>query len=190
VRSRLAVMTLVCVLLTGCGARDPASSGPNGGGGTTPPATTPVAAQPLTGQGIGPYVMGAELDALTATAALTNVKTTDGCPDFTTADAGGPYFGTVRIVFYQKKIAWITIGSAVVSTVDGARVGLKLAAVKGIYGSKANQLSDGRGGEAVGVRDGAGTGLLFRGAADGTVATIDAGTYDTLEFRFIEGEGC
>jgi hypothetical protein len=135
-------------------------------------------------------VVGADLDALTAAGALTNVKTTQGCPDFTTADAGGPYFGTVTIVFFKRKIDWITIESPIVSTVDGAKVGLKLTAVKAIYGAKANQLTDGKGGAALGVRDGTGTGLLFRGAADGTVATIDAGTYDTLEFRFIEGEGC
>jgi hypothetical protein len=189
VSRRLAVLALVCVALTGCGA--PTSSGPSGPAiATTPPATTPVAYPPLTGQGIGPYVVGAELDALTAAGGLANVKSSDGCPDFTTADAGGPYFGTVTIVFFKKKIDWITIASPVVSTVDGAKVGLKLTAVKGLYGAKANQLSDGRGGTAIGVRDGTGTGLLFRGAADGTVATIDAGTYDTLEFRFIEGEGC
>jgi hypothetical protein len=67
---------------------------------------------------------------------------------------------------------------------------MKLTAVKGLYGPKASQLTDGKGGTALAVRDGPGTGLLFRGAADGTVGTIDAGTYDTLEFRFIEGEGC
>jgi hypothetical protein len=189
VSRRLAVTALVCVGLTGCGAQDPASSGPPGTA-TRPPATSAPATQPLTGQGIGPYVVGAELDALTAADALTNVKTTDGCPDFTTADAGGPYFGTVTIVFFKKKIDWITVASPVVSTVDGAKVGMLLTAVKGVYGAKANQLTDGKGGTAIGVRDGPGTGLLFRGAADGTVGTIDAGTYDTLEFRFIEGEGC
>jgi hypothetical protein len=144
----------------------------------------------VTGTGIGPYTVGAELDALTAAGALTNVKASDGCPDFTTADAGGPYFGTVTIVFFQKKIEWITIASPVTSTVDGAKVGMKLTAVKALYGAKANQLADGQGGTALGVRDGTGTGMLFRGAADGTVGTIDAGTYETLEFRFVEGEGC
>jgi hypothetical protein len=182
-------MVLVSVALTGCRGQDPASSEPPGSG-TAPPATTAVATQPLTGRGIGPYVVGTGLDALTAAGALTNVKTTDGCPDFTTADAGGSYFGTVTIVFYKKKIDWVTIVSPVVSTVDGAKVGMKLTAVKGVYGARANQLDDGKGGTAIGVRDGAGTGLLFRGGADGTVGTIEAGTYDTLEFRFIEGEGC
>ena len=188
-RRRLAALARVCVALTGCGAPDPVPSGPPGSG-TTPPATAAVAIQPLTGKGIGPYVVGADLDALTAAGALTNVKTTAGCPDFTTADATGPYFGTVTIVFFKKRIDWITITSPIASTVDGVRVGMKLSAVKGVYGAKANQLSDGQGGPALGVRDGAGTGLLFRGAPDGTVGTIDAGTYDTLEFRFIEGEGC
>jgi hypothetical protein len=182
-------MALVCVVLTGCGAQDPASSGPPGSG-TAPPTTTAAAIEPLTGQGIGSYVVGTELDGLTAAGALTNVKTTDGCPDFTTADATGPYFGTVAIVFFQKKISWISVSSAIVSTVDGAKVGQTLAEVKGLYGAKANQLDDGQGGQALGVREGGGTGLLFRGAADATVASIDAGTYDTLEFRFVEGEGC
>jgi hypothetical protein len=187
----LAVLALVCAVLTGCGGQDPTSAGPPGPTvGTSPPATTPVAFPPLTGRGIGPYVVGAELDALTGASALTNVKTSTGCPDFTTADAGGPYFGTVTIVFFQKKISWITIESSIVSTVEGAKVGQQLTAVKSLYGAKANQLSDGQGGTALGVRDGDGTGLLFRGAADGTVGTIDAGTYDTLEFRFVEGEGC
>jgi hypothetical protein len=184
----LVALGLLCVGLTGCGPQDPAAAPPPST--TSAPVTTPAALEKLRGQGIGTYVVGADLDALTSAGSLTNVASSDGCPDFTTADATGPYFGTVTIVFFQKKLSWISISSAVVSTVDGARVGQALAEVKAIYGAKANQLDDGQGGRALGVREGGGTGLLFRGAADATVASIDAGTYDTLEFRFVEGEGC
>jgi hypothetical protein len=185
----MVAMGLLCVVLTGCGPQDPASPGPTGGGSSAA-ATTPATLEKLAGQGIGSYVVGADLAALTSAGSLTNVKTSDGCPDFTTADATGPYFGTVTIVFFQNKVSWISVSSAVVSTMDGAAVGQKLTAVKSLYGARANQLDDGHGGQALGVREGGGTGLLFRAAADGTVASIDAGTYDTLEFRFVEGEGC
>jgi hypothetical protein len=185
----MAALATLCVALAGCGSQDPDSPDPDPSARSGPAPTPPVLAT-LTGRGVGPYVVGAGLDALGAADALANVKTSKGCPDFTTADAGGPYFGTVTIVFFKKKISWITISSALVSTVEGARVGLTMAGVKRIYGAKANQLNDGRGATALGVRDGTGTGLIFRAESDGTVGSIDAGTYDTLEARFVEGEGC
>jgi len=185
----MAALATLCVALAGCGPQgpDPPDPGPSARSG---PARTPPALATLTGRGVGPYVVGAGLDALGSADALANVKTARGCPDFITADAGGPYFGTVTIVFFKKKISWITISSALVSTVEGARVGLTMAAVRGIYGTKANKLNDGRGATALGVRDGTGTGLIFRAESGGTVGSIDAGTYDTLEARFVEGEGC
>ena len=180
----------------GCADNEPTT--PGGAVATTtpaaPPAVTPTPppqeAEKLTGRGVGPYVVGAALDALTSSGALANAQTSPGCSDWTTADATGPYSGKVVIVFFQKKISWVVVTSPSLSTVDGASVGMGFAAVKGIYGMKGDGLDDGHGGQALGVRETAGSGLLFRETKDGSVGTIEAGTYDTLEFRFVEGEGC
>jgi hypothetical protein len=182
-----------CVALVGglaaCGAGETANGGETTT--TTTPFVTPTPTiQPLTGKGVGPYAVDATLEDLTAAKALANLKTSDGCPDFATADATAPYSGKVTVVFFKSKLSYLTVSSPAVSTVDGAKVGMTLAEVKDLYGKRGTQLDDGQGGHALGVREGGGTGMVFRTDKSGTVNAIEAGTYDTLEFRFVEGEGC
>lgn len=67
---------------------------------------------------------------------------------------------------------------------------MSLDEVKGRYGGDGVALSDGLGGKALGVLGPSGNGLLFRTDKDGHVTAMEAGRYETLEFRFTEGEGC
>ena len=160
---------------------------------TAAPAPTtpaPPAAEPLAAAGIGPYAVGAKLAALKTSGVLTKLNESTGCPGWATAEGTGVYAGKVAVIFYGGAVNWIEVKSPTLPTMDGAKVGMTLAAVKGIYGSKGMELTDGMGAKAFSVHGKGGLGLFFRTAKDGTVSVIEAGKYETLEFRFTEGEGC
>ena len=158
-------------------------------GGAPPPSTTPPAAEPLAATGVGPYAVGAKLATLKSAGALTKINESTGCPGWATAEGTGLYAGKVTVIFYQGAVNWIEVKSSGLSTMDGAKVGMTLAVVKGIYGSKGTELTDGLGGKALSVHGKGGLGLFFR-TKDGTVNVIEAGKSETLEFRFTDGEGC
>jgi hypothetical protein len=156
---------------------------------TTAPATTPAAAPELSGKGVGPYTVGMALSALKSSNAVVEVNGSNGCPDWKTAKGTGKY-KAVALVFFKDKLDWVEVSTPDFSTVEGAKVGMPLTAVAGAFGSQAKQLSDGLGGKAVGVSQSGGSGLVFRANADGNVNLIQAGAYETLEFKFTDGEGC
>jgi hypothetical protein len=196
----VAVGVAVAVAVAGClvrsegGPKEPIGS--TGGPAATtapptaaPPPTTPPAAEKLASNGVGPYQVGAKLAALKTANVLAGLNESTGCDGWATAQATAPYAGAVTIVFYNGAVNWVEVTSPAISTVEGAKVGMTLAAVKGVYGTKATELDDGLGGKAVSVHGATANGLFFRFAA-GKVSTIEAGKSETLEFRFTEGEGC
>lgn len=198
----LRVALLASLALTaavGCGKAQtgpdsPAPPGDTGGGPTAAdlgPNETEAPTAQVSTNGVEPYVVGAKLDALKAAGALANVKETTGCPGWATADASGPLAGTVLVSFHNGSLAWLEVKSGVVSTVEGAYVGMTQDELRGMYSGRSMDLADGLGGAAIGVRDTqGGTGMVFRLAKDGTVGLIDAGTYDSIELRFRKGQGC
>ncbi|HEX6871496.1 MAG TPA: hypothetical protein VF163_10400 [Micromonosporaceae bacterium] len=189
----LAVVTAALALAAGCSAgADPGPAPSSASPGVSAPAPTttapPAGPGPLTGSGVGPYQLDAAQDSLTSGGSLANVTGSAGCPDFVTADATGAYAGAVSIVFFQHKVSWIEVTSPIISTVEGAKVGMTAAQVKGLYPA-AVELTGGPG-KALGVSGPGAAGLLFRLNSAGAVQSIEAGRYETLEFRFTDGEGC
>jgi len=191
----VALATTGCLVRSeGSGPKDPivSTGGPppmTSAPPTTSP-TTPPAAEKLASTGIGPYVVGAKLAALKSAKVLADLNESTGCTGWATAQGTAPYGDAVTIIFYNGAVNWVEVNSPAISTVEGAQVGMTLAALKGIYGTKATDLDDGLGGKAVSVHGATALGLFFRLDATGKVKTIEAGRSETLEFRFTEGEGC
>jgi hypothetical protein len=88
----------------------------------------------------------------------------------------------LSIVFYNGAIKWLEVKTLAISTVDGAKIGMTLTAIKTIYGAKGTELKDGLGGRALSVHDKGGLGLFFRAANGEAVSLIEAGPRETLEF--------
>lgn len=199
----VAGLALVGAGVSGCGSDDPApATTPT----SSPPAVevvaTPTAsASPTTSAepaadrihptGIGPLVMAATLTQLQATGAITNVQPIAQCPDWSTADGTGDY-AFVHATFSKGALAWIEVSTTTVSTVDGAQLGMALDEVSGMYGGRGVPLTNTAGAKAIGVpgEPNTGSGLLMRTNEFEQVSSIEAGTYDLLEHRFVEGKGC
>jgi hypothetical protein len=194
---RALVVAGLALAPTGCMTRSGEPSTPvtaSAPGG--PPAATgrapssEPAAEPLAATGVGPYAVGAKLATLRSTGVLANVNESTGCTGWATADATGPYADALSIVFYNGAIKWLEVKTSAISTVDGAKIGMTVNAIKSIYREKGTEFKDGLGGRALSVHDTGGLGLFFRAANGETVSLIEAGPYEALEFRYIEGEGC
>jgi len=189
----VALATAGCLVRSEGGPKEPIVSTGGPVVTTAPPTaapTTPPAAEKLAPAGIGPYAVGATLVALKSAKVLADLNESTGCAGWATARGTAPYGDAVTIIFYNGAVNWVEVTSPAISTVEGAKVGLTLAALKGIYGTKATELNDGLGGKAVSVHGATALGLFFRFDATGKVKTIEAGKSETLEFRFTEGEGC
>ncbi|MEU8264948.1 hypothetical protein AB0C02_30580 [Micromonospora sp. NPDC048999] len=167
------------------GAASPTDAGATGGAASPSPAADDQTVRP---GGLGPYRIGGSLDDLRAKGHLaTPVKTTGGCPDYATS-TGRPEYNSPDLVFYQKKLIWLSLSSPQARTPEGAHVGTPLAEAKKRH-PDGRELSDGLGGRAWLVTQGKNA-LLLRIGSGGAVTLIEAGVAETLEFRFTEGEGC
>jgi hypothetical protein len=156
----------------------------------TSPAIAPPSAAPapVTGLGVGNYAVGATLEDLKAAGILTQVNEDVLCK-VAFAEGAGVYAGVVSLMFLDGKVVTVFVDSPDISTVDGAKVGMTLAEIKAIYGTRATELTrPGRGG-ALSVREGE-MGLLFLFDDADQANMIQAGRYDFLELNFLEGEDC
>jgi hypothetical protein len=141
--------------------------------------------------GIGPFLVGVPLAGLQSSGAISNVQPIAQCPTWTTADGTGDY-AFVHATFSKGALVWIEVKTGTVSTVEGAMLGMALDEVAGIYSGKGVALTNASGGTALGVAGdpSTGTGLLLRTSVDAQISVIEAGTYDLLKLRFVDGKGC
>lgn len=158
------------------------SSGPSGR--TSPPAQN----LPVLGlAGAGKYQIGAKLSALNGS--LQQKESSTACGDWTVAKGVGEY-ADLAVVFFEGAIVYVSIDQPSMATEAGIRVGSTKDEATAAYPS-AKMLSDGQGGNAMSIHGAGGNGLLLRfNQTSATVATIDAGRADDLDFRFTDGEGC
>ncbi|MDQ1396708.1 MAG: hypothetical protein QOG64_1967, partial [Acidimicrobiaceae bacterium] len=192
--------------MAGCGSNDPvpaATATPTATVAVAVAAATPStsAAPTVSGEaqpteqihpaGIGPFVVGAPLARLQGSGALSNVQPIAQCPTWTTADGTGDY-AFVHATFSKGALVWIEVTTGTLSTVEGAIVGMALDEVEGMYSGKGVPLTNASGSKALGVpgEPNTGTGLLLRTTADAQISVIEAGTYDLLKLRFVDGKGC
>ena len=202
---RLAVMAgLLLAGVAGCGSNEPVSAAT-----ATPTSTAAVAAAtPSTSAaptasdgaqptdqvhpaGIGPFVVGVPLARLQSSGAVGNNRPIAQCPTWTTADGTGDY-AFVHATFSKGALVWIEVNTGAVSTMEGAMVGMALDEVAGMYSGKGVPLTNASGGTALGVAGdpSTGTGLLLRTTVDAQISVIEAGSYDLLKLRFVNGKGC
>ena len=200
---RLALMAGLAVAATaGCGADTPATTSTPANTATTTvavaaatPSTTASASADapatdrISASGIGPFVVAAPLAQLQSSGAVSNVQPVAQCPDWATADGTGDY-AFVHATFTKGALVWIAVTDTTVSTVEGAQLGMALDEVVGMYSGKGVPLADAGGAKALGVVGESNTGLLFRTNADVAINVIEAGSYDLLKTRFVNGKAC
>lgn len=141
----------------------------------------------LTAAGYGPYKIGLALAKAKSDKLLTKEKSTATCPGWVTGYGTGDY-ADVALVFFNGELAWLSVDKPAHQTATGAKTGLKLAAVKAMYGT-AKELNGPPGEKALSVVSGKNA-LFFRFSKTGVLQLIEAGVAETLEFRYTEGEGC
>jgi hypothetical protein len=151
---------------------------------TTPPAKNlPV----LSMTGAGHYQLGAKLSTLDSE--LQQKESSTACGDWTVAKGQGDY-ADLAVVFFEGAVVYVSIDQPTLATDKGIKVGSTKDEATAAYPA-GTILSDGQGGSALSVHGAGGNGLLLRfNQSSATVATIDAGKANDLDFRFTEGEGC
>jgi hypothetical protein len=202
------VVGLLLAGVAGCGSNDPIPAATTTPAATATATSTVAAATPSTSAaptvsggaeptdqvhpaGIGPFVVGVPLARLQSSGAVSNVQPIAQCPTWTTADGTGDY-AFVHATFSKGALVWIEVKTGTISTVEGAMLGMALDEVAGIYSGKGVALTNASGGKALGVAGdpSTGTGLLLRTTVDAQISVIEAGTYDLLKLRFVDGKGC
>ena len=206
--TRLALALAAALSLAAChGSPPPSGPGPTGSpaaGATTPvgspsasrtPAPTAPPTDPVVvfaADGIGGYRIGSELSDLIATHLITNAADSASCTDAKTADTTGAYAGKVSLTFRASKLSAIHTNSTAYVTPSGAKVGMTLTALQGIYGTRGTVITGQLGNKAYSVRVPATQlGLVFfLDQSNTTVASMSGGVAQPLEDAARTGEGC
>jgi hypothetical protein len=167
---------------------------------TPSPVETPTPAEPTTdpgivlaANGIGPYVVSASLADLQSRGLVANVEGSFHCDDsWQGAEATGRYAGQLRVTFYLGRLIDVHTNSAELVTPSGARVGMTLAELQAIYGSRGTLITGTSGNQALSVRvPDTDLGIVFYlDATNTTAVATSAGKVERLEQMAVVGEGC
>ena len=160
---------------------------------TPSPEPTSEAATVLAADGIGPYVVGATLADLESSGLVANVAASTNCDaSWQGADATGRYEGQLRITFQQGRLIDVATQSTELETPSGARVGMPLAELQRIYGSRGTLINGVSGNQAFSVRvPQTALGIVFYLEETNTRAmAMSAGEVERLEQTAVIGEGC
>jgi hypothetical protein len=194
--------------LTAChGSPPPTGQSPTGSqppttGTATPspgPSRTPTATAPPTdpvivfaADGIGGYLIGTSLSDLTARGLVKSTADSPSCADAKTADTTGAYAGKVSLTFRAGKLSAVHTTSTGYVTPSGAKVGMTLAALQGLYGDRGMVITGQLGNKAYSVRVPATPLALvfFLDQTNTTVASMSGGEAQPLENAARTGEGC
>jgi hypothetical protein len=182
----------------------PTATGSPPPGATTPavspsPSRTPTPTAPPTdpvvvfaADGIGGYRIGSQLSDLIATRLITTATDSASCVDAKTSDTTGAYAGKVSLTFRAGKLSAIHTTSTAYVTPSGAKVGITLAALQGIYGDRGTVITGRLGNKAYSVRVPATQLALvfFLDQTNTTVASMSGGEAQPLEDAVRTGEGC
>lgn len=184
------------------GSPTPAAVAPQAQSGTAPkPAFTENpdgtvnrsgGPQPSTSQaklnagGLGPYKIGASVEALQKAKLLTGVGPAAACTNYTTAKGTGKYHSP-QLVFFKGRLLHLTVGSSAVQTDKGIKIGSPMANVQGSY-PDGKVLNDWAGGSAWLTMTGD-YALLFP-LKDDKVAQVQAGMAEPIQFKYTDNQGC
>jgi hypothetical protein len=142
--------------------------------------------------GIGPYVIGASLSDLQTRALVTAIFESPHCADAKGGEATGRFAGQVTLSFKANRLIAVNTNSTALVTPSGARVGMTLAQLQAVYGSRGTLITGTLGNKAYIVRVmGSGLGIVFYLDATNTrVAAMSGGEATPLEDAARVGEGC
>ncbi len=204
-------VAMCVVLIAGAGCdRDTPGGGPTAGPGTatgaspsatvsaspsptvspTPPPTDPATV--FAADGIGPYVVGTAMSDLQARALLTAIVESPLCSDAHGAQATGRYAGKISLTFRSGRLSAIHTNATTVVTPSGARVGMALTEIQGIYGSRGTLINGAAGNKAFSVRVPASAlaVVFFLDPTNTRVTSMSGGEAQALEDAARSGEGC
>jgi hypothetical protein len=169
----------------------PASVSPSPSSAASP-SPTAGPAMVFEADGIGPYVIGTSLADLQGRALVTAVFESPHCTDAKGAEATGRYAGQVTLSFKADRLIAVNTNSTSLVTPSGARVGMTLAQLQAVYGSRGTLITGTLGNKAYIVRVlGSGLGIVFYLDATNTrVAAMSGGEATPLEDAARVGEGC
>jgi hypothetical protein len=167
------------------------TSSPIGTSSPTAPAIDPATV--LAPEGIGPYVIGATLSELESRALVTNIEPSFNCDDdWQHAEATGGYAAQLSFTFHLGRLIDVGTDSSDLVTPSGARVGMPLAELQSIYGTRGTLITGTSGNQAVSVRVPDTTlGIVFYLDSTNTeTRAMSAGEVERLEQAAVVGEGC
>ena len=163
------------------------------------PVATPLPTEPaidpatvLAADGIGPYVVGARLSALESQGLVASVEPSFHCYDeWQNAEATGRYAGHLHLSFYLGQLIDVHTASPELVTPSGAIVGMPLAELQRIYGTRGTVITGVSGNEAFSVHVPAELGIVFFLDETNTkVWSMSAGEVKWLDSAAVVGEGC
>jgi hypothetical protein len=156
----------------------------------TEPAIDPATV--LAADGIGPYVVGARLSVLESQGLVANVEPSFHCYDeWQNAEATGRYAGHLHLSFYLGQLIDVHTASPELVTPSGAIVGMPLAELQRIYGTRGTVITGVSGNEAFSVHVPAELGIVFFLDETNTkVWSMSAGEVKWLDSAAVVGEGC
>jgi len=205
----IAVIAVAALFAGGCKGRNAETSptaGPSATASPTPSATptagptgsaTPTASptDPATvfaADGIGPYVISTSLSDLQSRALVQSIVENVHCATYQGAEATGRYAGQLTLTFRLGRLVTLHTESTVLVTPSGARVGMTLSQLRGVYGTRGTLITGTLGNKAYLVRVPA-SGLaiaFFMDSAGTTVRSMSGGEAQSLEDAARTGEGC
>jgi len=205
----LAAVGLVVLVAAGCDGGPP-SGGPTPGPGTTTGAVSSATASPsasptlsptppptdpaivFAADGLGAYVIGTALSDLSSRGLITGVVESKLCADSKGANATGRYAGQLTFSFLANRLVAVHTTAPGLVTPSGARVGMSLDAIQGIYGSRGTLITGTHGNKALVVRvPASGLAIVFYLDPTNTkVASMSGGEGERLEDAARTGEGC
>jgi hypothetical protein len=205
VRTVLAAVVLVA-LVAGCSDDPPggttapgvspspstpaASTGPSASASPTPPPTDPAIV--FAADGIGAYVIGTPQSDLQARALITEVQESQLCSAVVVAKGSGRYASTITLTFRSGRLSAVHTASDTLITPSGAKVGLPLADLQGIYGARGTLINGTAGNKAFSVRVPASALAIvfYLDETNTRVRSMSAGEAQALEDAARTGEGC
>lgn len=206
-----AVATFAVVLFAGACTKPAPGPGP-GATGTPSAAATSAAASPspspsastsktptvdpakvFATNGIGPYGIGKSLADLDSKGLVTGLFDSPICPGVKIGESTGAYAGKLRLAFgADGKLWYIDTNATDLQTPSGGKIGMTIAALKALYGSKGTVIPKSGpniGGLLVKV-SGSTLGIVFLEDNAGKAYSMSAGPVDMIESFAKGGEGC
>lgn len=164
------------------------------------PVATPSPTEPaidlatvLAADGIGPYLVGAEMSELQSRGLIASVGSSFHCDDsWQHAGATGRYGDAVALTFHEGRVTDISTNSTEFVTPSGARVGMPLTELQSTYGSRGRIVNGTMGNKAFSVRvpDTALGIVFFLDDTNTRSVWMSAGEVERLEEFVVNGEGC